>query len=75
MRIYIGARGGSFFSPIRRSPFRSLRRIFVKAKVRLYRMANVGGNTRTAQEARSLAASLAGTALRAGRDLVANQEA
>ncbi len=67
MRIYIGARGGSFFSPTRRSPFRSLRRIFVKAKVRLYRMANVGGNTRTAQEARSLAASLAGTALRAGR--------
>ena len=71
MRIYIGARGGSFFSSSPRSPFRSpfrsLRRIFVKAKVRLYRMANVGGNTRTAQEARSLAASLAGTALRAGR--------
>lgn len=69
MRIYIGARGSSFFSPTRRGPFRSLRRVFVKAKVRLYRMANVGGNTRTAQEARSFAAGLAGTVLRAGRGI------
>ncbi len=65
MRAYIGARGPSFAPPAPTGLFRALHRAAVKAKVKLARMANIGGNVRTAQEARGFAAAFAGAVLRA----------
>ena len=67
MRIYVGARGGAFNPPSPTGLWRALRRAAVKAKVRLSRMANVGGNTHAARDARGFAAGAAGTVLRIGR--------
>lgn len=67
MRVYIGTRGSAFNPPSPTGLWRALRRTAVKAKVKLSRMANVGGNTRTVQGARGIAVGLAGLALRACR--------
>ena len=67
MRIYVGTRGGAFNPPSPTGLWRALRRAAVKAKVRLSRMANVGGNTHAARDARGIAAGLAGTVLRVCR--------
>mgnify|MGYP005965534477 CR=1 FL=1 len=70
MRIYIGTRGTG--STPRLGPtglFRSFGRLAVRARVKICRLANIGGNTRTARGARSFGAGLAGGVLRAGRSI------
>ena len=68
MRIYIGTRGQGGTPQLNPTGLlRSIGRLAVRAKVKICRLANVGGNTRTARGARSFGAGLAGGVLRAGR--------
>lgn len=68
MRIYTGTRGSGGMPQLGPAGlFRSFGRLAVRAKVKICRLANIGGNTRTARGARSFGAGLAGGVLRAGR--------